>query len=93
MISSQQIKQETLQFTVQYPSFLPDVAQQSRQQFEQEARYAMAVKMFELNRLSSGLAARLAGVPRVMFLLNLHQYGVPMIDLDEDELEADLANA
>lgn len=84
---------ELLQLTINYPSFLPDVVQQSREQFEQEARLAMAVKLFEMNRLSSGLAARLAGVSRVYFLLNLHRYGVAMIDLSAEELAADVANA
>jgi predicted HTH domain antitoxin len=54
---------------------------------------AMAVKLFEMKRLSSGMAAQLAGMERVTFLLNLHRYGVPMLDLPMDELEADLANA
>jgi predicted HTH domain antitoxin len=87
------MKTETIEFVVNYPSFLPDVLQQSRQQFEQEAKFAMAVKLFELKRLSLGLAAQLAGVSRVTFLLSLHLYGVAMIDLDQDELEMDLANA
>jgi predicted HTH domain antitoxin len=54
---------------------------------------AMAVKLFEMKRLSSGMAAKLAGMPRVTFLLSLHRYGVAMIDLDEDELREDLSNA
>jgi len=83
----------TMEFIVNYPSFLPDVLQQSRQQFEREAKLAMAVKLFELKRLSSGLAAQLAGVSRVTFLLSLHLYGVCMIDLELEELEMDLANA
>ncbi len=78
---------------VEYPASLPDTLQQSREQFEQEAKMAMAVKLFELKRISSGVAARMAGVDRVTFLLNLHRYCVPMIDLDEEELRADLANA
>jgi predicted HTH domain antitoxin len=61
--------------------------------FEREARMAMAVKLFEMRRLSSGLAAKLAGVDRMTFLLGLHQFGVAMIDLEEDELTADLINA
>jgi predicted HTH domain antitoxin len=83
----------TMEFIVNYPSFLPDVLQQSRQQFEREAKLAMAVKLFELKRLSSGLAAQLAGVSRVTFLLSLHLYSVCMIDLELEELEMDLANA
>ena len=42
---------------------------------------------------SSGMAAKLVGMDRMTFLLSLHQYGVPMIDLEEDELVSDLANA
>jgi len=65
----------------------------TREQFEQEAKWAMAVKLFELQRLSSGMAAALLGVDRVTFLLKLSDYGVPLIDLSEDELMADIANA
>jgi len=54
---------------------------------------AMAVKLFEMKRLSSGMAASLAGLDRVSFLLNLHRFNVPMIDLEEDELLSDMQNA
>ena len=50
---------------------------------------AMAVKLFEMKRLSSGMAAELVGMDRVPFLLSLSNYGVPMIDLDEEELQSD----
>lgn len=53
----------------------------------------MAVKLFEMKRLSSGMAAALVDTDRVSFLLNLHHYGVAMIDLTEDELIDDLENA
>jgi predicted HTH domain antitoxin len=69
---------------------LPDALQRSQGQFEQEAKLAMAVKLFEMKRLSSGIASKLAGVDRVSFLLGLHRYGVAMIDLDQDELQSDL---
>ncbi len=79
--------------TIDYPDSLPDALQQSAEQFEQEARMAMAVKLFELKRLSSGMAAKLAGMDRVSFLLRLHDYIVPMIDYDNSELESDINNA
>ena len=82
-----------MQLTVQYPETLPDALQQTPAQFEQEAKMAMAVKLFEMKRLSSGLAAILAGVDRVSFLLNLHRYGVVVIDLEEEELLSDMENA
>jgi len=82
-----------MQLIIDYPERLPDALQQSRSEFEQEAKMAMAVKLFEMKRLSSGIAAKMAGLDRVTFLLNLHRYGVAMIDLDEDDLLSDLENA
>jgi len=60
---------------------------------EKEAKMAMAVKLFEMGRISSGMAAKIAGVPRVQFLLGLSDYRVPMINLTKDELLSDLENA
>jgi len=78
---------------VQYPKSLPDALQQTPEEFEHEAKMAMAVKLFEMKRLSSGQAAALVGMDRVSFLLELHHYRVAAIDLDERELKEDLDNA
>jgi len=48
----------------------------SEEQAEEALRMAAAVKLFELGRLSSGATARLAAVPRVVFLSRLADYGV-----------------
>ncbi len=50
-------------------------------------RLAAAVKMYELGQLSSGAAARLAGVPRVVFLARLAEYGVDTFQLTEAQLK------
>jgi predicted HTH domain antitoxin len=50
-------------------------------------RLAAAVKLFELGRLSSGAAARLAGIPRVVFLARLADYGVDTFNLTEEQLQ------
>lgn len=50
-------------------------------------RMAAAVKLYELGRLSSGAAARLAGVPRVLFLSRLADYGVDTFRLTEEDLQ------
>jgi predicted HTH domain antitoxin len=55
----------------------------------QELRMAAAVKLFELGRLSSGAAARLAGVARVVFLSQLADYGVDTFNLTEEELRGE----
>ena len=49
-------------------------------------RMAAAVKFYEMGRLSSGAAAQLAGVPRVVFMSRLADYGVDTFDLTEDQL-------
>ncbi len=41
-----------------------------------EIRIAAAMKLYELGRLSSGAAAALAGIPRVLFLSKLADYGI-----------------
>jgi predicted HTH domain antitoxin len=52
-------------------------------------RMAAAVKLFELGQLSSGAAARLAGVPRVVFLSRLADYGVDTFRLTEEQLQGE----
>ncbi len=51
------------------------------------ARMAAAVKLFELGRISSGAAAHLAGVPRVVFLSRLADYGVDTFRMTAEDLE------
>ena len=78
---------------VEVPVNLPDAIQCTPQQFVQEAKMAMAVKLYEMKRLSSGMAASLVGMGRVEFLGELHHYGIAVIDLDDDELAEDITNA
>ena len=82
-----------LQLTIDYPEAFPDALGHTREHFEQEAKWAMAVKLFEMQRLSSGMAAVLLGMDRLTFLLKLADYNVPMIDLSEADLLSDLDNA
>ncbi len=49
-------------------------------------RMAAAVKLLEIGQLSSGAAARLAGVPRVVFLSRLADYGVDTFRLTEAQI-------
>ena len=81
------------ELNIQYSQNWLDALQLTQNSFEEEAKMAMAAKLFEMKRLSSGMAAQLVGIPRAQFLLNLHRYNVSVIDLDEDELLADIENA
>lgn len=82
-----------MQLLVEVPANLPDAAQCTPQQFIHEAKLAMAIKLYEMKRLSSGMSASLVGMSRLQFLGELHRYGVPVIDLDESELAEDITNA
>ncbi|MFH1026654.1 MAG: UPF0175 family protein [Pseudomonadota bacterium] len=83
----------SMQMQVEYPETLPDALAETRQEFETEAKLAMAAKLFEMKRLSSGQAAQMLGMKRVEFLLSLHRVGTPAINISEDELLSDVCNA
>ena len=82
-----------MQILVEVPATFPDAMQCSPQQFVQEAKLAMGIKLYEMKRLSSGMAALLVGMERVKFLGELHRNGIAVIDLDDDELAEDVINA
>ena len=79
--------------SISYPDSLPEALHLSSGEFEREARMAMAVKLFDAGRLSSGQAADLAGLPRVHFLYELARWGVSTMQVEAAELENDLATA
>jgi predicted HTH domain antitoxin len=79
--------------TIEYPERLPDELNLSRQQFESEARLALAAKWYEMGRMSSAQAAQMAGMDRVRFLFALERLGVSFINVDEDELNQEFAHA
>jgi predicted HTH domain antitoxin len=62
----------------------------TRQQFNEEARFLLAAKLFELGKLSSGQAARLCGKGRVDFLLSLPRIGVSITNLRPEDAEAEM---
>ncbi|NCD42821.1 MAG: UPF0175 family protein [Bacteroidia bacterium] len=55
-----------------------------------EIKLASALKLFEMGRISSGLAAKLAGMDRVSFLLLCGQYGVSIFQQNEEEMVSDI---
>ena len=64
----------------------------SPEQFSEEVKILVAVKLYEMGRLSSGVAARLAGIPKPLFLIKLADYDVDTFQLTEEELRQDLAS-
>lgn len=78
---------------IKYPNELLFSIKRSKEEFEKEARLLLMIKLFEMKRISSGMAAKLLGIDRVQFLLSLGNYSVPLYDLSLEELEKDFENA
>ena len=62
-------------------------------EFSKEARTLIAVKLYEMGRLSTGAAAELANMPKPLFLAGLAAYGVDTFDMTKNEIQCDVANA
>jgi len=77
---------------IKYPETIPAILNLSPETFEQEAKFALAVKLYEMGRLTSGQAARLVGVSRVTFLLDCRQYGAASVEWDQTEIDAEFAD-
>ncbi|MBU4287696.1 UPF0175 family protein [Candidatus Parcubacteria bacterium] len=77
---------------IEYPEAIPAILNISPETFEQEARFALAVKLYEMGRLTSGQGAQVAGVSRVKFLLNCQQYGAASVEWDQTEIDAEFAD-
>ncbi len=76
---------------IEYDDALLKALNVSAEEFDKEARHALAAKFYEIGRLSSGHAAQLAGMGRVEFLMSLSQIGVATSNLDIDDLREELA--
>lgn len=65
---------------------------ESKEEFEKRAKYLLALKLYELGKISSGKAAKLAGISRVDFLMQLGQYKVSPFQVDLDEVLKEAKN-
>ena len=59
---------------------------ESKEEFEKEARYLLALKLYELGKISSGKAAKIADLNRVEFLMELKKYKVSPFQMGLDEI-------
>ena len=77
----------------EYPEDILISLKEDEYHFLKEVKVLAAVKLYELNRLSLGKAAKLAGLDKFDFIKVLGEYKVSIFKLDKGELERDIENA
>jgi predicted HTH domain antitoxin len=76
--------------TIEYTDELLFTLGVSNEQFSEEAKLLLAAKLYEMGKISSGQAARLAGKSRVEFLFSLARLNVPMSNLQAEDIKNEL---
>jgi predicted HTH domain antitoxin len=59
-------------------------------ELEEELRFLLAVKLFELHRLTLGKAAEFCGMAKLPFMYELGRLKVPVINLSDDQIADEL---
>jgi Uncharacterised protein family (UPF0175). len=72
--------------TIKYSDDVLLSLKESREEFEDEAKYLLALKLYELGKISSGKAAKIAGLSRVEFLKKLGRYRISPFQVDLEEI-------
>jgi len=76
--------------TIEYGNDLLFNLGMSKDEFNREASFLLAAKLYELGRLTSGQAAELCRKERVEFLMSLPRIGVPMSNLKPEDADLEL---
>ena len=59
---------------------------ETKEQFEEDAKFLIALKLYELGKISSGKAAKFAGLDRVGFLMKLGKFKVSPFQMELNEI-------
>jgi len=79
---------------IEYPESLATTLGLNGKDFEYEMKTSSLVKLFELGKVSSGVAATVLGLTRLDFLDLLAKYNVSLFaQYNVDDLSEDIANA
>ncbi len=76
---------------IDYPQFLANSMRMNSDEFTREMKITALVKLFEMGKVSSGMAAKVLKISRLEFVELLGKYKVSY--LDTEELYDDLDNA
>jgi predicted HTH domain antitoxin len=76
--------------SLQYPDDLLITSGKSPQALEAELTFLLAVKLFELHRLSLGKAAAFCSMNKPQFMYELGRLQISVINLDDDQIADEL---
>ena len=83
---------QTNQINVNFPTELASSLRMRKTEFADEMLKLAVIKLYELGKISSGIAAKAIGTNRVSFLEQLKKYQVSMFN-DTQSLTDDMKNA
>ena len=75
-----------------YPDDLLVTSGKSPHALEEEMKFLLAVKLFELHRLSLGKAAEFCNMDKIHFMFELGRMKIPVMNLDDDQIADELKN-
>jgi len=81
------------QIEISYPETLAFSLKMKKQEFEREMKIISLVKLYELGKISSGMAAKILNISRLDFLTILSLYNASYFSTSEKDLELDFNNA
>jgi predicted HTH domain antitoxin len=73
-----------------YPDDLLITSGKSPQALKKELAFLLAVKLFELRRVSLGKAAAFCSMGKIQFMFELGRLEIPVINLDDDQIADEL---
>ncbi len=78
--------------TVDVPEQVQEALNRTQGEIGRDVKLYAALMLYQLGKLSSGMAAQMAGMSRVDFLYLCGEYGISVFQYSPEELEAELAN-
>jgi predicted HTH domain antitoxin len=79
--------------TLEVPEQVQQALNRTQGEIGRDVKLYAALMLYQLGKLSSGMAAQMAGMSRVDFLYLCGEYSISVFQYSPKELETELANA
>ena len=76
--------------TLRMPAEIRQMLNRTPEEISRDLRVYSALMLFRIGKLSSGAAAALAGIPRVLFLDLCAEYDIPVSQITPEELRREV---